>query len=166
MRTWIKTAAATSVALAVVGGGVWVASAAGSRVASAAGSKSATSAYTIRLTAVQTNSRTFFTGPHGSPQPGDHFVFQQRLFYDAQRHDPAGTAFISCTFDFAASTACHANAVLNHRGQLVVDGLGGNAANFTIAIVGGTGEFTNVGGTAEVLNPGHTVQTLVLHIQS
>jgi hypothetical protein len=158
MRTWVKTAAATSVALAVVGGGVWVASAAGSR--------SPTSAYTIRLTAVQTNFRAFFTGPHGSPQPGDHLVFQQQLFYDAQRHDPAGTAFINCTFDFDVHTSCIANALLNHRGQLVIDGLTTNAPSSTIAIVGGTGEFTNVGGTVEVLNIPQTVQTLVLHIQS
>jgi hypothetical protein len=160
MRTWVKTAAATSVALAVVGGGVWVASAAAPR--------SPTNAYTIRLTAVQTNFRGFFTGPHGSPQPGDHFVFQQELFYDAHQHDPAGTAFITCTFDFdvPVGTSCSANAVLNHRGQLVVDGLITNGPTASIAIVGGTGEFTGVGGTADVLNGGHTVQTLVLHIQS
>jgi hypothetical protein len=158
MRTWVKAAAATSAALTIVGGGVWA--------TSAAGPQSPTNAYTIRLTAVQTNTRTFFTGPHGAPQPGDHLVFQQRLFYDAQRHDPAGTAFINCTLDFNANDSCIANADLTNRGQLVIDGLGGNAPNFSIAIVGGTGEFTNVGGTAEVLNSGRTVQTIVLHVQS
>jgi hypothetical protein len=121
--------------------------------------------YSIKLTAVQTNSRAFFTGPNGSPAPGDHFVFQQKLFYDAAQKMPAGKALIDCTFDWTRSTACSANAILNNRGQVVLNGYVGPTAGFTIAITGGTGEFDGVEGTAFVNNAGQTVQTITLHIQ-
>jgi hypothetical protein len=119
----------------------------------------------IRLTAVQTNFRAFFTGPNGSPAPGDHLVVQQSLFYDPAQKMPAGTAFIECTFDWSQNTVCTANARLNNRGQVALDGYVGNTPSFTIAITGGTGEFAGVEGTADVNNARQTVQTITLHIQ-
>ena len=97
MREWLKPIAATAAAVAIAGGGVVV--------TSASGISSPATTYTIHLTAVQTHERNFFTGPHGSPQPGDHFVFQQQLFYDAQQKHLAGFAFITCTFDRPCSSA-------------------------------------------------------------
>jgi hypothetical protein len=158
MRTWTKTAAATAAAAALVTGGVVVTSA--SAISSPA------STYTIHLTAVQTNERNFFTGPHGSPQPGDHIAFQQRLFYDAQRKDLAGFAFITCTFDFGNQSACTADATLYHRGGIVVEGISPNSNSFSLAIVGGTEEFADAGGSADVSGGGGHVQTIVLHIEN
>ena len=155
MRTSIKTLLATAGALALAAGGVVV--------TSASGISAPAHTYTVHLTAVQTNERNFFTGPHGSPQPGDHEVFQQRLFYDTQRHHLAGTALITCTFDFANDAACTADALLYHRGGLVVEGLGPNTPTFSLAIVGGTQEFADAGGWAVVSGNG-PVQSIVLHI--
>jgi hypothetical protein len=121
--------------------------------------------YSIRLTGVQTNTRAFFTGPNGSPAPGDHFVFQQNLFYDAAQKMPAGTSLIDCTFDWTGRTACTVNATLTNRGQVFVEGYIGNTPSFTTAISGGTGEFAGVEGTALVNNARQTVQTITLHIQ-
>jgi hypothetical protein len=155
MRTSIKTLLATAGAVALAAGGVVV--------TSASGISAPAHTYTVHLTAVQTNERNFFTGPHGSPQPGDHIVFQQRLFYDSERHQLAGTALITCTFAFTNQDACTADAVLYHRGGLVVEGLSPNTPTFSLAIVGGTQEFADSGGWAEVSGSG-SVQTIVLHI--
>ena len=131
-----------------------------------AGSTTSQANKTIRLTALQTNSRAFFTGPGGSPQPGDHIVVQQSLFYDPAQHKPAGTAFISCTFDWSTNTACTANVMLTNRGQLFLDGYVPNAPTFTVAIAGGTGEFADVRGTALVNGARQTLQTITLHVQA
>ncbi len=156
MRTSIKTLLATAGAVALAAGGVVV--------TSASGISAPAHTYTIHLTAVQTNERDFFTGPHGSPQPGDHLVFQQRLFYDPQRHQLAGTALITCTFDFTNRTACTADAVLYHRGGLVVEGLNGNTPTLSLGILGGTQEFADAGGWAVVSGGGELVQSIALHI--
>ena len=92
-------------------------------------------------------------------------MFQQRLFYDAQRQDPAGIALITCTFDFTNQTACTADAVLYHRGGLVVEGISPNTPSFSLAITGGTDEFADAGGWAVVSGSGH-VQTIMLHIEN
>lgn len=163
---WVRRALVSAAVMALVIG-VITTSTAFARSAQLSGASSAVAAaYTVRLTAVQTHTRTFFTGPHGSPQPGDHLVFQQSLFYDAAQQMPAGTAFISCTFDWSSNTACTANARLTDRGQVFLDGYVPNTPTFTIAIAGGTGEFADVRGTAVVTGAGQTLQTITLHIQS
>jgi hypothetical protein len=121
--------------------------------------------YAIQLTAVQTHVRTFFTGPNGSPAPGDHIVIQQDLFYDAAQKMPAGTAFIDCTFDWSSRIACAANAILTNRGQVVLNGYVGNSPSFTVALTGGTGEFDGVEGIAVITGGHQQVQTITLHVQ-
>lgn len=129
-------------------------------------STAAANEHTIRLTVVETHSATFFTGPGGSPQPGDRLVIQQDAFYDAKQQKPAGTVFIECTFTWSDPAACTANVLLTNRGQLLLSALSIFGPSITVAILGGTGEFTDVGGTAELIQVSPTVGTDILHIQA
>lgn len=79
-------------------------------------------------------------------EPGDHFVALSVLY---DRNDRViGHGSISCTRSFENLSTCESTYVLP-RGKIMAQGTRHSRRYFVLAIVGGTGLYSNVGGVVD-----------------
>jgi len=84
------------------------------------------------------------------PFPGDEAFFSFHLYSDAAHHKPAGVAIFSCQYYFNRNAFCTASYQLK-SGNVIAGGASQfNANNFTLAVTGGTGAYTNTAGAIEI----------------
>ena len=81
------------------------------------------------------------------PSPGDSFLISETL----TKHGKSfGSLYVQCTFVTAEANQCVATFDLAN-GQITVQGVFlGDDTDFTLAVTGGTGDYTGAGGTVRV----------------
>jgi len=85
-------------------------------------------------------------GDGSAPAPGDNALFTFKLYSDRKLKKSVGSAAYSCTFNFAKQALCEADFALND-GTMIADGPAAfNTAQFTLAVVSGTGHYLSVRG--------------------
>jgi hypothetical protein len=90
------------------------------------------------------------TEDQNGPFPGDEAFFSFNLYSDAAHHKPAGVAIFTCQYYFDRNAFCDASYQLK-RGNVTAGGASSfSANNFTLAITGGSGAYTNAAGAIEI----------------
>jgi hypothetical protein len=76
------------------------------------------------------------------PFPGDDILYGFKLFADAKRSKPVGTAMFTCYYEFVKRATCDSYFDLTNKGLLLASGqvkFGGT--DFTLGVTGGTNTY-------------------------
>jgi hypothetical protein len=109
---------------------------------------------------------TPIVAPVKGPFPGDEALFSFNIYKTTALNARAGSAIFTCQYNFGANAFCDVSFQLNNGGTLIADGaFNFDAANFTLAITGGYGTYSNVStGLVEVSPSAHHAQQLVFRL--
>ena len=142
MRTKLAYMAAGALLMAMVAGGITIASA----------SSKAGGTTTIKVTSKTTDFRGIDEGPQGGGI-GDEFVVRKSL---SQNGKWVGQEQMTCEAVFGGRAMCTAGFKFAKRGQIVttaVVNLFPRVAQYNVPITGGSGEFKGARGQVLVTNP-------------
>lgn len=99
------------------------------------------------------------------PFPGDNALFTFNLYTSKDRKQLAGTATLTCMYNFNKNAFCDATYELTGGTLVGAAALNFDAKDYTLIITGGTRKYRAVTGTVESKEAGYSLTRLVITLR-